>query len=130
MKCLPTASSDEQILAFLDQWVRLLEGEDYDAAYALTDHVPGSSWTPALIRDVIKAYGDPGSDIRVTLEGRPTDVHQRKEVVRQGDDVRNYIGYAWYDLNLNGLASDLTATFDLIVATEGISIQLNDIHVM
>lgn len=130
MQTLPSASSDLEILAFVDRWAALLERENYQAAFEFTDHVPGSSWTADLIRDVIKAYGEPGSNNRVTVVGRPTDIAQRKEVVRRHNEERSYVGYVWYDLNLNGLASDLTATFDLIDTKHGLSIQLNDIHVM
>jgi hypothetical protein len=114
MQPLPRHSSDNEILAFVDRWAALLEREDYQAAFDLTDHVPGSSWTPELIREVIKAYGEPGSDNRVTVAGRPTDIAQRTEVVRKSGAGRRSIGYVWYDLNLNGLASDLTATFQLL----------------
>ena len=130
MQNLPSASSDSEILAFVDGWAALLEREDYQAAFEFTDHVPGSSWTADLIRDVIKAYGEPGASNRVTVAGGPTDIAQRKEVVRRRNDERRYLGYVWYDLNLNGLASDLTASFDLIETTRGLSVQLNDIHVM
>lgn len=130
MQTLPSASSDLEILAFVDRWAALLERENYQAAFEFTDHVAGSNWTADLIRDVIKAYGEPGSNNRVTVVGRPTDIAQRKEVVRRHNEERSYVGYVWYDLNLNGLASDLTATFDLIDTKHGLSIQLNDIHVM
>ena len=130
MKHLPPASPDKEILAFVDRWAALLEREDYEAAFAYTDHVPGSHWTPELIREVVRAYGEPGSVNRVTVHGRPTDIAQRKDVVRKRNGARRYVGYVWYDLNLNGLASDLTATFDLIETDQGLSIQLNDIHVM
>lgn len=130
MQHLANGSSDREILAFVDRWAALLEREDYRAAFEFTDHVPASLWTPELIREVIKAYGEPGVDNRVTVEGRPTDIGQRKEVVRRRNEARRYIGYVWYDLNLNGFASDLTATFDLMETDQGLSVQLNDIHVM
>ena len=40
------------------------------------------------------------------------------------------MGVIWYDLNIDGFVTDLTATFDLFETPEGISVQLNDIHVM
>lgn len=130
MQPLPRDSSDEEILAVVDRWAHLLEREDYAAASAFMDHTPGSAWTPELIREVIKAYGEPGTDNRVTVHGRPTDIVQRKEVVRTPRRPDGYAGYVWYDLNLNGYVSDLTATFDLIETPRGISVQLDDIHVM
>ena len=79
MKHLPPASPDKEILAFVDRWAALLEREDYEAAFAYTDHVPGSHWTPELIQEVVRAYGEPGSVNRVTVHGRPTDIAQRKD---------------------------------------------------
>jgi len=40
------------------------------------------------------------------------------------------LGQVWYDLNINGKVSDLTATFDLERTNQGLIIKLNDIHVM
>ena len=130
MKRLPIGSSDADLLAFVDEWVALLEREDYAAAFAHTDHAPDSAWTPELIREVIKSYGEPGSDNRVTLDGRATDISQRKSVARRDPRPDGYFGYIWYDLNLNGFASDLTATFDLFQTRRAISVRLEDIHVM
>ena len=36
----------------------------------------------------------------------------------------------WYDLNIDGVASDLTATFRVVRGRDGLTIYLNDIHVM
>ena len=130
MQKLPRASTDAEIIAFVDRWAALLEREDFQAAYELTDHVPGSAWTADLIEYAIKAYGEPGANNRVTVSGLPTDVVQHKDVVRRPRNERGYVGYVWYDLNLNGLASDLTATFELIETPDGLSIQLSSIHVM
>lgn len=130
MEPLPLESTDAELIAFVDEWVRMLEREDYEAAFAHTDHTKGTHWTPELIREVIKAYGEPGVDNYVTLEGEPTDISQDKEVHRRQPAVRENLGYIWYDLNLNGYASDLTATFDLIQARGGICVLLSDIHVM
>jgi len=40
------------------------------------------------------------------------------------------IGDIWYDLNIDGYASDLTATFFIQKRTDGLVLVLNDIHVM
>ena len=130
MKQLPMDTTDEGILSFVDEWARLLEQEDYEAAFGHTDHAADSFWTPELIREAIKEYGQPGANNRVTVEGRPTDIAQRKSVDRRETGWDGRMGYVWYDLNLNGLASDLTATFDLVQTRNGISVQLADIHVM
>jgi hypothetical protein len=107
-----------------------LEAEDYVGAYDATEHVSRSGWTPDLIRQVIKAYGDADPNQRVTVHGKPTDITQRKEVYHYDSPRARGIGYVWYDLNINGLASDLTATFDLKPAPDHLVLALNDIHVM
>lgn len=45
-------------------------------------------------------------------------------------DNLNSIGEIWYDLNLDGFASDLTATFSIVERSDRLEIELNDIHVM
>jgi hypothetical protein len=131
MRPLPRDVSDATLLAFIDQWAELLEREDYDAAFALTDHITEMGWSPALVREVIKSYGEAQGTQRVTVLGQRTDIVQRKLVDRwkpgRGGGV---VGEIWYDLNIDGFASDLTATFRLFDTSEGISVQLNDIHVM
>ena len=38
MTSLPATATDADLIAFVDQWAALLEREDYEAAFALTDH--------------------------------------------------------------------------------------------
>jgi hypothetical protein len=83
-----------------------------------------------LIGEVVKAYGDAEPNQKVTLAGEPTDITQRKEVSRHEPNRFGFIGEIWYDLNINGYASDLTATFHLKTTPGGILVYLNDIHVM
>jgi hypothetical protein len=130
MTPLPGTVSDTELIAFVDGWASLLEREDYEAAFRYTDHNPTTGWTPALIRDVIKAYGEADPDQRVTVEGAPTDVTQRKKVSRKSGTADGYLGYVWYDLNISGFTSDLTATFDLYRTDDGVRLRLSDIHVM
>jgi hypothetical protein len=130
MKPLPTSTSDEELLAFIDGWAMLMEREDYAAAFAYTDHIAEMGWTPALIREVVKAYGDGRPDQKVTVRGVPSDVSQRKEVDRWERNAYGEIGEIWYDLNIDGVASDLTATFRIIQDRDELTIRLNDIHVM
>ena len=40
------------------------------------------------------------------------------------------IGEIWYDLNIDGVTTDLTATFFIVRDRAGIKIVLSDIHVM
>lgn len=127
---LPTTATDEDLLRFVDGWVRLMEAEDYGAAFHYTAHDPYMRWTAELLRDVIKAYGGSQAAQRVTLNGKPTDVHQRKEVTRWPETRPGDIGEIWYDLNIDGYVSDLTATFAIQANSEGLTIVLGDIHVM
>ena len=130
MKPLPTTASDEELLRFIDSWVSLLEAEDYEAAFSYTEHDLGMGWTPELIREVIKSYGGAKPWQRVTLAGQPTDVSQRKQVLRLEPNAIGEVGVIWYDLNLDGIVSDLTATFHLCLSSKGLLVRLNDIHVM
>ena len=40
------------------------------------------------------------------------------------------IGEIWYDLNIDGVTTDLTATFFIVHDRAGIKVMLSDIHVM
>ncbi|MGN8081687.1 DUF7668 domain-containing protein [Variovorax sp. 22077] len=130
MAHLPASASDEDLIHFADEWASLLEAEDYAAAFAFTAHEPSMRWTPELIREVIKSYGECSASQKVTLHGKPTDISQRKEVSRWHEDGSSGIGEIWYDLNIDGHASDLTATFHVEQGADGLTVRLNDIHVM
>jgi hypothetical protein len=107
-----------------------MEREDYAAAYAYTDHIREIPWTPDLVRQVLKSYGDAREDQRVTVAGVPSDVSQRKQVDRWEANRYGEVGEIWYDLNIDGIASDLTATFRVVRVPGGFAVRLNDIHVM
>jgi len=130
MTPLSTTSTDQDLIAYIDRWASLLEREDYSGAFQFTDHDPSMRWTPELIRTVIKGYGDASPTQRVTLEGKPTDIRQRKEVTRWPQNRLKGVGEIWYDLNIDGFASDLTATFWIVKTDTGIVLRLNDVHVM
>ena len=123
-------ATDHDLLLVIDDWVRLLEAEDYQAAFDFADPDPGQRWTADLVRLVIKSYGEADELQRATVEGVPTDVAQRKEVDRWPANARGTVGEVWYDLNIDGLASDLTATFDILELPEGLGLRLRDVHVM
>jgi hypothetical protein len=127
---LPHTASDQELIRFVERWAELMEREDYAAAFALTEHAPEMQWSPDLIREVIKSYGRSDPRQKVTLAGEPTDITQRKEVSRWKANRHGEIAEIWYDLNIDGYASDLTATFRVIEAKDGLVIKLNDIHVM
>ena len=130
MELLPLDSSDANLIAFADRWASLMASEDYAAAFAFTEHDASMKWTADLIRDVVKAYGDAAPSQRVTLVGRSTDISQRKDVDRWDANAYGAVGEIWYDLNIDGVVSDLTATFTLIQRADGLAVELNDIHVM
>lgn len=130
MAPLPATVSDSDLIAFIDRWAALLEREDYEAAFAFTDHIPEMRWTPALIRSGIKSYGEARPGQKVTVDGIATDISQRKEVDRWPTNAHGRFGEIWYDLNIDGQASDLTATFALEWADGGVAVKLSDIHVM
>lgn len=130
MILLPHDISDQELIAFIDGWAALMEKEDYDAAFAYTDQVSEMKWTPELYKRIIKSYDECNDDQKVTVEGKSTDITQRKQVDRWEPNSLNEIGEIWYDLNINGFVSDLTATFRLVKEKDGIRVELNDIHVM
>ncbi|SFR86633.1 hypothetical protein SAMN05216570_0123 [Dyella sp. OK004] len=130
MERLPLSATDDQLIEFADRWAALMEQENYEGAFAFTGHVPEMKWSPSLVRDVIKAYDRRDPAQRVTVYGEPTDITQRKEVSRWARNRRGEIAEIWYDLNIDGLASDLTATFVVVETDAGLEIKLNEIHVM
>jgi hypothetical protein len=130
VKILPETAIDADLIAFIDGWAALMEREDYEAAFAYTDHIPEMGWTPSLIRQVIKNYGEAHENQRVTVAGVSSDVTQRKRVDRWSANRYGEVGEIWYDLNIDGVASDLTATFRVVRIPQGLVVRLNDIHVM
>jgi hypothetical protein len=130
MAPLPETTTDADFIAFVDQWVVLMERQDYAAAYALTGHDSYQGWTPVLMRQVVKSCADAREDQRVTLAGVPTDITQRKEVTRWPENKYGVVGEVWYDLNIDGVVSDLTATFDIVRTAGGLVVRLGEIHVM
>jgi hypothetical protein len=140
MVILPETATDAEIIAAVENWLRLLEREDYPAAAAEIDSPLGGVWTPELLRECVNfhGYGD-RSNYRVTLtgvsrdrviEGRILVDTQRKDVERwaepnDGDELHE----VWYDLCLDGLMSDLTATFRLVRVPQGLALRLYDICV-
>ena len=130
MKPLPLNSSDQDLIDYVDQWAKLLEKEDYKAAWSFTQQAPSMRWTPELIEKVIKSYGDALPTQKATFIGKPTDISQRKEVTRWPQKRPRGKGDIWYDVNIDGYASDLTATFYILEKDGGLVIELDDIHVM
>lgn len=130
MNPLPRTSSDKELVEVVHRWVQLLEAEKYDEAFAFTEHIENSGWNPSFIKRFIQGYGEAEPGQKVTLEGQPTDISQRIEVTRWDENSYGEIGEIWYDLNINGFASDITATFRVCSVPGGLVLKLNDIHVM
>ena len=130
MTTLPRDATDADLIAFADHWAALMESEDYHAAFDFTAHIPEMKWTPTVIREVVKAYGETDPAQKVTVHVKPTDIAQCKEVERWPKNAHGAVGEIWYDLNIDGMVSDLTATFVMLERTNGFVIALNDIHVM
>lgn len=130
MKPLPETATDAHLIAFVDQWAALMEREDYVAAHSFTEHDPYQGWTPDLMQQVVKCYGEARKDQRVTVAGVPSDITQRKKVHCWLENKLGVVGEVRYDLNIDGVVTDLTATFDIVRTAGGLVVRLCDIHVM
>jgi hypothetical protein len=139
MKTLPLEASDQEILDAVREWVGLLIEERYTDAYEFLSHEERShGWTPELIATLIQNYGSPepleSTEVfKVTsLEDAKVDPPRymplRQDVHRYGKHYPE--GYIWFDLPLNGYASDLTATLEFRVRKNHFVFELTDIHVM
>ena len=130
MELLPLDSTDADLIAYIDRWAAIMESEDYAAALEFTDQSVDPHWTPDVLRQVIKDYDEADPKQGVTVEGTPTDIVQRKEVMRWDPTANGEFGEILYDLNIDGRVSDLSATFAIFRREGGISIALDDVHVM
>ncbi len=130
MQILPSHSSDQQLLEIVHEWVRLLEADKYGEAFSLIAPMPDTGWTPDFLKEFVAGYGDEEPGKHVTLEGKSTDISQRIKVTRWAQNSSSEIGEVWYDLNINGFATDITATFSIFVVSDGMVLKLNDVHVM
>ncbi len=130
MQILPSHSSDQQLLEIVHEWVRLLEADKYGEAFSLIEPMPDTGWTPDFLKEFVAGYGDEEPGQHVTLEGKSTDISQRIKVTRWAQNSSSEIGEVWYDLNINGFATDITATFSIFVVSDGMVLKLNDVHVM
>ncbi|MBD2767890.1 hypothetical protein IC235_08285 [Hymenobacter sp. BT664] len=128
---LSSDASKAQIIAFIDRWVSLLVQKKYDEVLALIVAEPG--WRPALIEEVSNSYGDAANRVTLLNNGTALDGAGNSEIGRPRKEVDwhdDERGDVWYDLNINGLSSDLTATFDLVRRAGRMHLILQDIHVM
>ncbi|RZK29406.1 MAG: hypothetical protein EOO63_09140 [Hymenobacter sp.] len=129
---LAEKASNTEIMETVDQWVVLLSQRKF--AEALIAIPADSFWSAELLAEVIDKYDDgEKNEVTVTNDGTSIDgagnvspFTQRKEV----DWFDDGQGAVWYDLNINGHVSDLTATFGLEKNKGQLLIRLHDIHIM
>jgi hypothetical protein len=133
---LPESATDAEIIAAIEDWLRLLEREDYEAAVGAIGSRPPGEWTAKLLRDCVNYHGySDRNDHRVTLTGvsRDRDFQGRVlEDVQEKDVHRNDGGepfHVWYQLCIDGFISDQIATFDLERVPQGLRLHLEDICV-
>ena len=127
MERLHLDCSDEEILAFAEQWTARLANEDYVGAWAMLLHRPDEVWAPDP--DILKArivnYGSkqpiPGEPICVVTpiaSATGSRIHYLPYLKRApaGSPHRypDYRGRLDWELPLNGAWSDLVASFDLV----------------
>ncbi|MBC6988181.1 hypothetical protein [Hymenobacter sp. BT491] len=136
-------ASDEDLLNAVRDWVRLLAAEEYEEALRYTYQDPYFEWTPDLIRDVIYGYGfpvlDEGDEVyKVTSLETAVETNgglgPRAEVdfhMPRKHRISNTLIVAeiWFGLPLNGVWSDVTATFNVLFMEECVSLELQEIHV-
>lgn len=129
MQIISPTRDSRIIIELGDGWVRLMEREAYQEAYDFTDH-DNNGWSPLSLGQIIKAYDDCLPTQRVTLDGRATDVSQRKDVTWRKKNDYDCVGELWYDLYIDGVLTDLTATFNIMERDGKMWLRLNDVHVM
>lgn len=150
MIILSQSSTDEEVKEVIRRWVALLGDGDYHGAVdMLWPEIPHedygiTTWTPALLRDLIRYYGltEPleGDDYEydvIPLTVELLDAFERHLSIEHWPyhDTHNLWGGVYVDLPLNlrestGI-SDLTARFDLkpINANQMVLV-LEDVHVL
>src|SRR5262249_55871439 len=138
---LPVSSTAADILALVEQFVDNLATRDYGVAHSLlrqSQHY--AYWTPALIEEVISSYGPPTgesdverSQVTARSSAREAGYSPCREVTfyEEPSTLRDAsIGDVHYDLPINGVWSDLTAIFGIHRDEAGVTLELEDIHVL
>lgn len=124
MTPLPATVTDAELVAFIDRWVGLVEQGDYDAAFALTDHLPEFGWTPDTLRETIQWCGPFDPNRRVTLAAGPA---RRAEVNRSEPTGDGFFGEVCYWLDIDGQPSDRAVTFLLKSSPHGVTVYFEGI---
>jgi hypothetical protein len=136
-----SARTDAAVRSAIERWVGLLVEQRFEEALAMLAR--SEQWTPELLVNVIGNYGS----VEPRDDGRTFSVTARA-VTTAGGDARfevtwldppltnrldyapDLLGHARYDLPLNGVWSDVTATFDILDLPDGVALALADVHVM
>ena len=124
---------DEEILSVIDTWLGALANGDYERAYRVTEHDAYYRWTPRLIEEVVRGYGlklgDESSAHRVSRGAATSGGPPRRSIDRQNVPP-GVIAFVEHDLPLDGVWSDLTATFRVEPRGTDAVLILEDIHVL
>ena len=132
-------ASDEDILDAVRAWVRLLAAERYEEAYQYTYQDPYFEWSPDLIKDVIYRYGLPYIDGEEVFKVTPLELAVENNGAPHAEIFFHMprkhritetlvVAEIWFDLPLNGVWSDLTATFNVLFMPDCVSLELQEIH--
>ena len=127
MKVLPPATTDEEIFAFLDGWMALVNAEQYEEACAYMDCYPGSDWTPTNILAAVRGVGAKQKTQKLVIRGPSAKNPQERRLFRWQGSRGGYSGTVVYPMRMDGVPYRLNATFLLQRSEEGISVVLNDI---
>lgn len=134
------ARSNAAVRVVIERWVGLLVEERFDDAMATVG--PSGTWTPDLLARVIGNYGsveprEDGRTFAVTPVATAVGDGPRFEVTWCDPPVTNRLDYApdllgraRYDLPVDGVWSDVTASFEILDLAEGPALALDDVHVL
>ena len=130
---LTASSTDEEILAEVEEWISDLARGDYEGALSRVSADPYQEWSPELLKAVIGGYGlaEPhasGVVFRVTPVRSAAGGPPRRSIDRECLPP-GALAYVEHDLPLNDKWSDLTATFVLRRSDEVAMLELNEVHV-
>ena len=141
MPVVLSSRTDAAVLDLIERWIALLVEERFEEAVAMLG--PSGTWTSDLLATVIQNYGsvEPRDDwhaFSVTApmattkggDSRFEVVWCNPPVTHRLDYAPDLLGHARYDLPLDGVWSDVTASFDVLELAEGAVLALDDVHVM
>lgn len=129
---LPLDTNDEDLTAWVVEWMRLLELGDFVQAFKSVSHEACYEWTPELMANVISNYGRVETELgkhRIAFPSDLADQGSPRARVEWFNETQTN-GELWYDAPLDGKWSDLTFTFAVKRKVTGVDIVLNEIHVM